>query len=78
MLRFKIRTCIMKKQDKRRAAQKGCPGRRTAAPRRRRKRSMWMMHALNNILGLYIILVLVLVVCRRNRIVRLVMRETRM
>ena len=39
---------------------------------------MWMMHALNNILGLYIILVLVLVVCRRNRIVRLVMREPRM
>ena len=36
---------------------------------------MMTMHALNSILGLYIILVLVLVVCRRNRIVRLVMRR---
>lgn len=38
---------------------------------------MQTMNVFNDILGLYIILVLVLVVCRRNRIVRLVMREPR-
>lgn len=54
----------------------GKAGGRRAASRRRRERPMLTMNVLNDILGLYIILVLVLVT-HRNRIVRLVMRESR-